>query len=256
MPDEKNFVHLHVHTEFSLLDGLSQIKKLVGHAQELGMPALAITDHGTMYGVIDFYRACKAAGIKPIIGMEAYITSWGRKMTDRNSELDNKPHHLLLLARNQTGYKNLLKLASAAQLEGYYYRPRIDHDLLARHAEGLIATSGCLAAEIPRLVERGLEDDAIDRIGWYQDVFGRGNFFLELQHHNIDALHALNRWLLDKQQARIRQRAVGGNQRCALRAGRRLRRARHPALHPDGERQGGYEPAAVLQPVVSPAQRA
>jgi len=163
------------------------------------MPALAITDHGTMYGVIDFYRACKAAGIKPIIGMEAYITSWGRKMTDRNSELDNKPHHLLLLARNQTGYKNLLKLASAAQLEGYYYRPRIDHDLLARHAEGLIATSGCLAAEIPRLVERGLEDDAIDRIGWYQDVFGRGNFFLELQHHNIDALHALNRWLLDKQ---------------------------------------------------------
>ncbi len=199
MSDAENFVHLHVHTEFSLLDGLSQIKKLVGRAKELGMPALAITDHGAMFGVIDFYRACRAAGIKPIIGMEAYITPWGRSMRDRDSELDARSAHLLLLARNQTGYKNLLKLASAAQLEGYYRNPRIDHEFLAQHAEGLIATSGCLAAEIPRLVEEGREDEALQRIGWYQDVFGRDNFFLELQHHDIEQLHALNRWLLAHQ---------------------------------------------------------
>ncbi|GAB4414555.1 MAG: hypothetical protein Kow00106_09680 [Anaerolineae bacterium] len=199
MTDAENFVHLHVHTEFSLLDGLSQIKKLVGRAKELGMPALAITDHGAMFGVIDFYRACRAAGIKPIIGMEAYITPWGRSMRDRDSELDARSSHLLLLARNQTGYKNLLKLASAAQLEGYYRNPRIDHEFLAQHAEGLIATSGCLAAEIPRLVEEGREAEALERIGWYQDVFGRDNFFLELQHHDIEQLHVLNRWLLAHQ---------------------------------------------------------
>ncbi len=199
MPDAPNFVHLHVHTEFSLLDGLSQINRLVGRAKELDMPALAITDHGTMFGVIDFYRACRAEGVKPIIGVEAYITPWGRTRYDRDSELDSKPHHLLLLARDQTGYKNLLRLASAAQLEGYYYRPRVDHDLLAAHAAGLIATSGCLAAEIPRLVEQGREAEALERIGWYQDVFGRDNFFLELQHHHIEQLHVLNRWLLERQ---------------------------------------------------------
>ncbi|MEB2288220.1 MAG: DNA polymerase III subunit alpha [Anaerolineae bacterium] len=199
MPDAPNFVHLHVHTEYSLLDGLSQINRLVGRAKELDMPALAITDHGAMFGVIDFYRACCAEGVKPIIGMEAYLTPWGRARFDRDNELDSKPYHLLLLARDQTGYKNLLRLASAAQLEGYYYRPRVDHDLLAQHAEGLIATSGCLAAEIPRLVEQGREAEALERIGWYQDVFGRENFFLELQHHHIEQLHVLNRWLLERQ---------------------------------------------------------
>ncbi len=199
MPDAPNFVHLHVHTEFSLLDGLSQINRLVERAKELDMPALAITDHGTMFGVIDFYRACQAGGVKPIIGMEAYLTPWGRTRFDRDSELDSKPYHLLLLARDQTGYKNLLRLASAAQLEGYYYRPRIDHELLAEHAAGLIATSGCLAAEIPRLVEQGREAEALERIGWYQDVFGRDNFFLELQHHHIEQLHVFNHWLLEKQ---------------------------------------------------------
>ncbi|MCZ7541380.1 MAG: DNA polymerase III subunit alpha [Anaerolineae bacterium] len=199
MPDAPNFVHLHVHTEFSLLDGLSQINRLAGRARELDMPALAITDHGTMFGVIDFYRACRAEGVRPIIGMEAYLTPWGRTRFDRDNELDSKPHHLLLLARDQAGYRNLLRLASAAQLEGYYYRPRVDHDLLAQHAEGLIATSGCLAAEIPRLVEQGREAEALERIGWYQDVFGRENFFLELQHHHIEQLHVLNRWLLERQ---------------------------------------------------------
>jgi DNA-directed DNA polymerase III PolC len=198
MPDAPDFVHLHVHTEFSLLDGLSQINRLVRRARELDMPALAITDHGTMFGVIDFYRACQAEGVRPIIGMEAYLAPWGRSRFDRDSELDSKPYHLLLLARSQTGYQNLLRLASAAQLEGHYYRPRVDHDLLARHAEGLIATSGCLAAEIPRLVEQGREAEALERIGWYQEVFGRDNFFLELQHHHIEQLYALNHWLLER----------------------------------------------------------
>ncbi|WP_119068116.1 DNA polymerase III subunit alpha [Aggregatilinea lenta] len=195
MPDEKPFVHLHVHTEYSLLDGLSHIKRLVKRAQETGMKSLAITDHGTMFGVIDFYRASKAAGIKPIIGMEAYLAPRG--MEDRDPQKDTKPYHMLLLAKNQTGYQNLLQLASAAQLKGYYYRPRIDHDFLAAHADGLIATSGCLAAEIPRLVERGQDDDALAKIGWYQDVFGAENFFLELQEHDIPLLRTLNRWLLE-----------------------------------------------------------
>ncbi len=199
MTDAENFVHLHVHTEYSLLDGLSQINRLVRRAKELDMPALAITDHGAMFGVIDFYRACRAQGIKPIIGMEAYITPWGRSMRDRDSDPEARSYHLLLLARDQTGYKNLLKLASAAQLEGYYRNPRIDHEFLAQHAEGLIATSGCLAAEIPRLVQEGREREALERIGWYQEVFGRDNFFLELQHHDIAILHQLNRWLLEHQ---------------------------------------------------------
>src|SRR5690554_5187463 len=123
MSDEKPFVHLHVHTEYSLLDGLSRIPTLVNRAKELDMPALAITDHGAMFGVIDFFRTCKKAGIKPIIGMESYLAR--RSRFDRDPKLDTRPYHMLLLARNQQGYQNLLKLASAAQLEGYYYRPRI-----------------------------------------------------------------------------------------------------------------------------------
>lgn len=195
MSGKQDFVHLHVHTEFSLLDGFSRINRLVERVKELGMPSVAITDHGAMFGVIDFYRAAKEAGVKPIIGMEAYLTHWGRTRFDKEAQIDTKPYHLLLLAKNQTGYQNLLKIASAAQIEGYYYRPRIDHDFLQQHSEGLIATSGCLAAEIPRMVEQGRDDEAHRMIGWYQDVFGPDNFFLELQHHNIPELHALNRWL-------------------------------------------------------------
>jgi len=196
---ERDFVHLHVHTEYSLLDGLSRVDRLVRRAAALGMGALAISDHGTMYGVIDFYRACKAAGIKPIIGMETYLAPWGRRHDQRDPQHDSKPYHMLLLAKDATGYKNLLKIASEAQLKGYYYRPRVDHDFLAAHAQGLIATSGCLAAEIPRLVSEGRDDDALQRMGWYQEMFGAENFFLELQHHQIDELHFLNRWLLAHQ---------------------------------------------------------
>ena len=190
-----DFVHLHVHSEFSLLDGQSRIKQLVARAKALGMPALGITDHGVMFGVLDFYRACREADIKPVVGMEAYLAPRG--MTDRDSRLDRDAYHLLLLAKNMHGYQNLLKIASAAQLDGFYYRPRIDKEFLAAHAQGLIATSGCLAAEIPRLANKGDDVAARQQIGWYQDVFGSDNFFLELQGHEIPDLHELNRWLCE-----------------------------------------------------------
>ncbi len=192
---DHNFVHLHVHTEYSLLDGLSRINHLVKRAKALNMPAIAITDHGAMFGVIDFFRACQAAEIKPIIGIEAYLAR--RSRFDKDPKLDKRPYHMLLLARNQTGYLNLLKLASLAQLEGYYYRPRIDRDLLAQHAEGLIATSGCLAAQIPSMIMEGRDDEARELIGWYQEVFGAENFYLELQQHDIPELTTLNKWLIE-----------------------------------------------------------
>ncbi len=194
-----DFVHLHVHSEFSLLDGQSRIKDLVARAKELEMPALGITDHGVMFGVMDFYRACIDADIKPVVGMEGYLAT--RTMQDRDPRLDRSPYHMLLLAKNMTGYQNLLKLATAAQLEGYYYRPRIDKEFMAAHAEGIIATSGCLAAEIPRMVAMGEEQEARELIGWYQDVFGADNFFLELQAHDLSPLHDLNKWLYDYRQS-------------------------------------------------------
>ena len=190
-----DFVHLHVHSEFSLLDGQSRVKELVARAKSLDMPALGLTDHGVMFGVLDFYRACVEAGIKPVVGMEGYLAR--RRMTDRDPRLDRSPHHLLLLAKNMAGYQNLLKIASASQLDGYYYRPRIDKEFLAEHAEGIIATSGCLAAEIPRLVADGDDAAARKQIGWHQEVFGAENFYLELQGHDIPELKSLNRWLCD-----------------------------------------------------------
>ncbi len=194
---DQPFVHLHVHTEFSLLDGFSRIKKLTARAAELGMKSLAITDHGVMFGVIDFYRACKANGIKPILGMEGYITAPNRPMTGRDSKADRTAHHMLLLAKNETGYKNLLKIASAAQLEGYYYRPRIDNEFLAAHAEGLVGTSGCLAAQIPSMIMEGRDKEARDLLDWYLQTFGKENFFLELQQHDIEELKTVNNWLID-----------------------------------------------------------
>ena len=190
-----SFAHLHVHTEYSLLDGFSNIKKLVKHAKELDMPAIAITDHGTMFGVIDFYNAAADAGIKPIIGMEAYMAARGMK--DRDSKLDRSSYHLLLLAENETGYKNLLQIASAAQLEGFYYYPRIDHDFLAAHSEGLICTSGCMSAEIPSALLEENPEEAVKRMNWYYDVFGPERFFVELQHHNIKEITDLNRRLVE-----------------------------------------------------------
>jgi DNA polymerase-3 subunit alpha len=193
---EQPFVHLHVHTEFSLLDGLSKIDKLVARAAELGMKSLAITDHGAMFGVVNFYRTCQKAGIKPVIGMEGYLARQDMRVHDQS---ERQPYHLLLLARNETGYKNLLRIASASQLEGFYIRPRVDKEFLAQQAEGLICTTGCLAAEIPRLIVEGREAEALRNIGWYQDAFGKDNFFLELQQHNIPEIDTVNRWLIENQ---------------------------------------------------------
>ncbi len=190
-----SFVHLHVHTEYSLLDGFSNIRKLVERTHELGMPAIAITDHGTMFGVIEFYNAAKQAGVKPIIGLEAYLAA--RTIKEHDPQEDKKSTHLLLLAENETGYKNLLQLASIAQLEGFYYYPRVDRDLLAQHADGLICTSGCMSAEIPRLLQQGRLEQADEQLGWYYDIFGPNNYFLELQHHPIPELDAVNRQLFE-----------------------------------------------------------
>jgi DNA polymerase-3 subunit alpha len=190
-----SFVHLHVHSEFSLLDGLSRIPALVQRARELEMPALALTDHGAMFGVVDFYHAAHKAGIKPIIGMEAYLAPNG--MRERDPGRDARAFHLLLLAENDAGYRNLLAIATASQLEGFYYRPRIDHEFLAAHAAGLICTTGCLSGEVPRALIEGREQTARSRLDWYFQVFGREQFFIELQHHDLPELPAVNRQLLD-----------------------------------------------------------
>ena len=176
-----DFAHLHVHTEYSLLDGFSRTKKLVQQAKALGMEHLAITDHGAMYGVIEFYKACKAGGINPIIGIEAYLTE---DMHDHSKRFSDDYHHLLLLAKNNTGYNNLLKLTTIANTEGWHLRPRIDKKVLEKYAEGLIVTSSCLSGEIPKTLLKEQQDDAYKMARWYQDVFGPENFYLEIQEHH------------------------------------------------------------------------
>lgn len=190
-----SFVHLHNHSQYSLLDGFSDIKKLVARAKEYGMPAVALTDHGTMLGTVDFHDAALAAGIKPLIGLETYIAS--RRMTDKEANLDRQSFHLLLLAENQAGYQNLLQIATSAQLEGFYYVPRVDHEYLAAHAQGLIAGSGCLSGEIPRAIQAGDLEKAEALARWYREAFGPENFFLELQEHDaIPELKEINRHLV------------------------------------------------------------
>ncbi len=176
------FVHLHVHTQYSLLDGAARIPELVRRAKSLGQDALAITDHGVMYGVIDFYRACEKEGIKPILGMEAYVAP--RSRFDRDGSQDREYAHLILLAKNETGYKNLMLLSSEAFLHGFYYKPRIDYDLLAEHAEGLVCLSACLAGDIPQLLLKNRYDDAKALAARLQSIF-HGDFYIELQSHGI-----------------------------------------------------------------------
>ncbi len=190
-----SFVHLHLHTEYSLLDGFSNIQQLMQRVKQMEMPAVAITDHGTMFGVIEFYNAAQAAGIKPIIGIEAYMAA--RRMSDRDPKLDRTSFHLLLLAENDEGYRNLLKIATAAQLQGFYYYPRIDRDFLSTHSKGLICTSGCMSAEIPSAIVEGNLEKARRTLEWYLEVFGRERFFIELQHHDIPQIHDLNRQLIE-----------------------------------------------------------
>ena len=176
-----NFVHLHVHSEFSLLDGLSRIEDLAKRAVELDMPAIALTDHGVMYGIVDFVRACKQEGVKPIAGIEIYVGP--RRMTDRDPQKDRSPYHLVLLAENQTGYQNILQIATAAQLEGFYYRPRVDKPYLKQHAEGVIALSSCNSGELARLTLEGNPDKARRAALWYKEAFGPANFYVEIQNH-------------------------------------------------------------------------
>jgi DNA polymerase-3 subunit alpha len=189
-----DFVHLHLHTEYSLLDGACRLDRLVDKAHELKFPALAITDHGAMHGVIDFYQAALAKGIKPIVGCEVYVAPGSR--LERKKVDGDKYHHLGLLAKDQTGYKNLIKLTTAAHLEGYYYKPRIDKEILAAHSEGLIAMSGCLASEIPDWIMKDQLDRARDAVDFFKQTLGAENFFLELQNHGIAEQAKVNSHLI------------------------------------------------------------
>lgn len=179
----EQFVHLHCHSEYSLLDGAGRIKDLVRRAAELGMPALAITDHGVLYGVIDFYREAKKAGIKPIIGCEVYVAA--RSRYDRESARDGEQYHLVLLCRNEKGYKNLIEMVTRSYTEGFYYKPRVDHELLAQYSEGLIALSACVAGEIPRMILNDNLDGARETAQFYRDTFGEDSFYLEVQNHGM-----------------------------------------------------------------------
>jgi DNA polymerase III subunit alpha len=193
-----DFVHLHLHTEYSLLDGACRLDRLVDKAHELKFSSLAITDHGAMHGVIDFYKAAREKGIKPIIGCEVYVAPGSRleKKTSSTGGGRDVYHHLGLLAKDETGYKNLIKLTTAAHLEGYYYKPRIDKEILAKHNEGLIAMSGCLASEIPDWIMKDQLDKARDAVDWFKQTLGAENFFLELQNHGIPEQAKVNNHLI------------------------------------------------------------
>jgi len=188
------FVHLHVHSEYSLLDGSCRIKDLIAKTKELNMKAIAITDHGVMYGVIDFYKEAVAQGIKPIIGCEIYVAP--RSMQDREYGIDNENYHLVLLAKDMTGYKNLMKIVTVASIEGFYYKPRVDREFLKEHSEGLIALSACLAGEVPSYILRGEYEKAKEAALFYDSIFGRGNFYLELQDHGILEQQKVNKELI------------------------------------------------------------
>lgn len=181
----KDFVHLHVHTEYSLLDGACRINRLVSHVKELGQTAIAITDHGNMYGAIEFYNECKKKGIKPIIGCEVYVSP--RTRFDKENKIDTSPYHLVLLCKNMQGYRNLIKLVSIGYIEGFYSRPRVDLECLETYSEGLICLSACLAGEIPRLLADRRYDDAKKVALRYNDIFGQGNYYIEMQDHGIDS---------------------------------------------------------------------
>lgn len=189
------FVHLHNHSQFSLLDGAASLDQLIERAVHLGMPAIALTDHGVMHGFVKFYEKAKAAGIKPIIGCEVYMARRGRQ--DRVPGLDENPYHLVLLAKNAQGFANLSKLVSKSHLEGYYYKPRIDRELLAAYGEGLIGLSACQSGELATLVAEGRTDEAQKATAFYQDVFGKENFYVELQDQGLQGQYALNRKLID-----------------------------------------------------------
>ena len=180
---QKNFTHLHVHTEYSLLDGACRIDKIFDRVKELGQTSIAITDHGAMYGCVDFYKAAKKAGIKPIIGCEVYVAT--RSRFDKVNRIDGS-HHLVLLCKNETGYKNLIKLVSAGFIEGFYSKPRVDKEMLEQHHEGLVCLSACLAGEIPQALLAGDYEKAKNAALYYNDLFGQGNYYIEIQDHGLE----------------------------------------------------------------------
>lgn len=189
------FTHLHVHTEYSLLDGSNKIKEYVARVKELGMNSAAITDHGVMYGVIDFYKEAKAQGINPILGCEVYVAPNSR--FDRETvHGEDRYYHLVLLAENNTGYSNLMKIVSKGFVDGYYYKPRVDMEVLEQYHEGIIALSACLAGEVPRAITRGNYEEAKEIALKYQKCFGKENYFLELQDHGIPEQQNVNQHLL------------------------------------------------------------
>ena len=189
------FTHLHVHTEYSLLDGSNKIKEYVARVKELGMDSAAITDHGVMYGCIDFYRAAKEAGINPILGCEVYVAP-GSRFDKEMQHGEDRYYHLVLLAENNQGYSNLMKIVSAGFVEGYYYKPRVDLEVLEKYHEGIIALSACLAGEIPRFLTRGLYEEGKRAALRYREIFGKNNFFLELQNHGIREQEIVNQQLV------------------------------------------------------------
>ena len=189
------FVHLHTHTEYSLLDGSNKIKEYVSRVKELGMNSAAITDHGNMYGVVEFYKTAKAADINPVIGCEIYVAPNSR-FDRETSHGEDRYYHLILLAENNTGYANLMKIVSIGFTEGYYYRPRVDFETLQKYHEGLICLSACLAGEVPRYIVRGFYEEAKGIAKKYQDCFGKDNYFLELQDHGIPDQKTVNQGLL------------------------------------------------------------
>ncbi len=190
-----SFVHLHVHTEYSLLDGSNKIQEYVARVKELGMDAAAITDHGVMYGVIDFYRAAREAGVKPVLGCEVYVAP-GSRFDREKVEGEDRYFHLVLLAENNQGYANLMKIVSRGFTEGYYYRPRVDREILETYHEGLIVLSACLAGEVQKLLSRGAYQEAKEAALWHDKVFGHGNYFLELQDHGLAEQQNVNQQLL------------------------------------------------------------
>ena len=237
-----SFVHLHVHSEYSMLDGAARVGDIVAKAARDGQPAVGITDHGNMYGVLDFYSACRAAGITPVVGSELYMAHDSRlERPARRGRIDDTGgdaeggrklyYHLTALAENEAGYRNLIQLASRAYLEGYYYKPRVDWDLLAEHAEGVIVTTGCLGGHVLQSLLRDDVEEAVAKAARLQDIFGRDNLFVELQDHGIARAAAHQPRAAPPRPAD--RRPAAGHQRLALHRPRRPRGARRAAVRAD-----------------------